>query len=79
MFDAIHEVLLGPVAREGYHHESLGNTAVVRTIQRYIADHRVIFDDIARRARLVEVLALFSEVGWAEALKLIYDLPDLLR
>lgn len=79
VFDAIHEVLLGPAAREGYHHESLGNSAVVRTIQRYIADHRVIFDDVARRARLVEVLAFFSEVGWAEALKLMYDLPDLLR
>lgn len=79
VFDAIHGLLLGPAAREGYHHESLGNTAVVRTIQRYIADHRVIFDDVARRARLVEILALFSEVGWPEALKLMYDLPELLR
>ncbi len=79
VFDAIHSVLLGSAAREGYHHESLGNSAVVRLIRRYIADYRSIFEDQARRTHLVEILQLFSDVGWAEALKLLYDLPDLLR
>ena len=79
MFDIVHEVLLGPAAREGYHHESLANSVVVRMIRRYIADHRSIFDDPARRARLVAILAVFSDVGWPDALKLMYDLPDLLR
>jgi hypothetical protein len=48
-------------------------------ITRYIADHRSIFEDNERRAALVEILRLFSEVGWSEALRLLYDLPDLLR
>ena len=35
--------------------------------------------DDTRRAALVEILRLFSDVGWSDALKLLYDLPDLLR
>lgn len=79
VFGAIHSILFGRGEAEGYHHESLGNTAVVRIVRRYIADHRDIFDDEGRRAGLVEILQLFSEVGWTEALRLLYDLPDLLR
>ena len=47
-------------------------------ITRYIADHRSIFEVDTRRAALVEILRLFSDVGWSDALKLLYDLPDLL-
>lgn len=79
VFTAIHVILTGVGAEEGYHYESLGNTAVVKVVKRYIADHRSIFDDPKRRAMLVEVLQLFSEVGWTDALRLLYDLPDLLR
>ncbi len=73
VFDIVHNVLLGSAAREGYH-ESLANSVVVRAIRRYIVDHRSIFDDSDRRARLVAILALFSDVGWSDALKLIYGL-----
>jgi hypothetical protein len=79
VFDALHALLTGSATREGYHHESLAAPVIVRMVKRYIADHRSIFEDDARRARLVEVLRLFSDVGWADALKLLYDLPDLLR
>lgn len=79
VFDALHALLTGSAAREGYHHEGLAAPVIVRMIKRYIADHRSIFEDDARRARLVEILRLFSDVGWSEALKLLYDLPDLLR
>lgn len=79
VFEAIHAILLGPGEQEGYQHESLANSAVVRIVRRYIADYRGIFEDAERRARLVGILQLFSEVGWTEALKLLYDLPDLLR
>lgn len=79
VFESVHQILFGRGREEGYHFESLGNTAVVRIVQRYIADHRSIFEDEGRRARLVEILRLFSEVGWAEALKLLYELPELLR
>ncbi|MCO4053186.1 MAG: ATP-binding protein [Bosea sp.] len=79
VFDALHALLTGPAAREGYHHEGLAAPVIVRMITRYIADHRSIFEDDTRRAGLVEILRLFSDVGWSDALKLLYDLPDLLR
>lgn len=79
VFMAIHAILTGPGAEEGYQFESLGNTAVVKVVRRYIADHRGIFEDPERRAKLVEILQLFSEVGWSEAIRLLYELPDLLR
>ncbi|MCJ2031329.1 ATP-binding protein [Methylobacterium sp. J-043] len=79
VFNALHALLTGPAAREGYHHESLAAPVIVRMITRYIADHRSIFEDDTRRAALVEILRLFSDVGWSDALKLLYELPDLLR
>lgn len=79
VFAALHYVLTGPAAREDYHYEDLASSVIVRMITRYIADHRSIFEDNERRTALVEILRLFSEVGWPEALRLLYDLPDLLR
>lgn len=79
VFETIQSLLLGHGKEEGYHFESLGQKAVVQIVRRYIADHRAIFDDDGRRARLVEVLRLFSDVGWPDALRLLYSLPDLLR
>lgn len=79
VFDRLVDLLVGPASREGYHFESLGSDALVRLVRRYLADHREVFEDPGRRARLVEVLELFSGAGWPEALKLLYELPDLLR
>lgn len=79
VFTAIHAVLTGPGAEEGYQFESLGSTAVVKVVRRYIADNRSMFEDPERRTKLVEILQLFSEVGWPEAIRLLYELPDLLR
>ncbi|MBW5434539.1 ATP-binding protein [Bradyrhizobium canariense] len=79
VFDALHALLVGAGAREGYHYEGLAAPVIVRMITRYIADHRSMFEDDARRARLVQILRLFSDIGWPEALKLLYDLPELLR
>ncbi len=79
VFDALHALLRGPAAAEGYHYEGLAAPVIVRMITRHIADHRAIFEDDARHSGLVEILRLFSDVGWPEALKLLYELPDLLR
>lgn len=79
VFDAIHALLLGQAKREGFQFETLGQSAVIRIVRRYLADHRAIFEDEGRRGKLVEILQLFSDVGWSQALKLLYDLPDLLR
>lgn len=79
VFRSIHAILFGRGEEQGYHNESLGNTVVVRIVQCFIADHRIMFEDEDRRVELVAILELFSEVGWPEALKLLYELPDLLR
>lgn len=79
VFDVIHHILLGRGEAEGYQNESLGNTAMVRIVGRYIADHRSLFEDDLKRGHLIAILQLFSEVGWTDALRLLYDLPDLLR
>lgn len=79
VFDKIAELVVGPAASDGYHYESLALDTVARLVRRYLADYRAVFDDTSRRARLVSVLELFSNAGWPEALKLLYELPDLLR
>lgn len=79
VFDRIAELLLGPAACDGYQFESLAETALVRLVQRYLADYRSVFVDNARREQLVQVLELFSRAGAPEALRLLYELPDLLR
>ena len=79
VFTAIHAILTGPGTDEGYQFEILGCSAVVNVVKRYIADHRGIFENPERRAMLVEILQMFSEVGWPDAIKLLYELPDLLR
>jgi hypothetical protein len=79
VFDAVHGILHGAGRNSGYQLEDLGSAAVVKLVTLYIADHRSIFDDESRRARLVAVLRLFSEAGWPEALRLLHDLPELLR
>ncbi len=79
VFDRISDLLLGPAASDGYQFESLAETALVRLVQMYLADYRSVFSDNARRERLVKVLELFSRAGAPEALRLLYELPDLLR
>lgn len=79
VFDRIANILLGPAAADGYQFESLGLDSLVKLVRLYLADFREIFDDAARRHTLVAVLELFSSAGWPEALKLLFELPDLLR
>lgn len=79
VFDRIANILLGPAAEDGYQFESLGLNSLVKLIRRYLADYRDMFADGDRRQKLVEVLELFSSAGWPDALKLLFELPDLLR
>ncbi len=79
IFDKTWSVLLGRGAAEGYHFESLAVGELVRLVERYLADYRVLFEDRDRRRKLVDIIDLFANVGWPKALKLLYDLPDLLR
>jgi hypothetical protein len=79
VFDHIAAILTGPGVTENYQFEALGADALVALVRVYLADYRSIFENSDRRARLVTVLEIFSAVGWPDALKLLYELPDLLR
>jgi hypothetical protein len=79
VFDHIASILTGPAVAENYQFEALGAEVLVSLVRVYLADYRAIFEDPARRAQLVAVLESFSSAGWPDALRLLYELPDLLR
>jgi hypothetical protein len=79
VLDRIAKILLGPAAEDGYQFEYLGMDSLVKLVRRYLADHRDVFENRDRRRKLVEVLELFSSAGWPQALKLLFELPDVLR
>lgn len=79
VFQKVHHIVLGQGASQGYHFESLGIDEVVKIVELYLADHRRLFDSPEQRQKLIQMIQLFAEVGWSKALKLLYDLPELLR
>ena len=79
VFARLSDAIRGQGAAAGYQFESLGSDVLVKLVRTYLADHRSIFDVEERRTRLVEMLELFASAGWPEALRLLYDLPELLR
>jgi hypothetical protein len=78
-FDLISEALLRTTGVAKYQHESLGADLFVRLVGRFLADYRFLFDDEARRTKLIDCVALFVEAGWPEARRLFQSLPDLLQ
>jgi hypothetical protein len=52
---------------------------VVKLFGRFLADHRPLFDQPARRQTLVTCLDAFIEAGWPSARRLLYRLPELLQ
>ncbi|WP_375743340.1 ATP-binding protein [Corallococcus interemptor] len=79
VFDRATKLLLGSAASHGYQFETLALGSLVKMIRLYLSDHREIFEDTTRRQALIAALDLFSSAGWPDAMKLLFDLPDLLR
>lgn len=79
MFDMVAHALLGAGKAHGYQFESLGADRVVEIVGRFLADNRNIFEDDARRHKLIECLDAFIEAGWPSARRLLYRLPELLQ
>jgi hypothetical protein len=72
--------LLQRAAETGYQQEQLAMHVVVSIVERYLADYRDLLEgDEACRNAVVEILDLFIEAGWAEALRLAFRLGDLFR
>lgn len=64
----------------GYQYDRIGASFMVGVVQRYLAEHRSIFQtDDAARGALVEVLDTFVAAGWPDATRLTYQLGSVYR
>jgi hypothetical protein len=79
VFDLAAHALLNAGRKQGFQFESLGADRFVEVIGLFLADHREIFDDNARRDQLVACLEAFVDAGWPAARRLLYRLPELLQ
>ncbi|WP_237151858.1 hypothetical protein [Oryzibacter oryziterrae] len=78
-FDLIAEAMLRTTGVARYEHESMGAKLLVDLVGLYLADYRFVFDDEARRSKLIDCVAVFVEAGWPEARRLFQSLPELLQ
>jgi hypothetical protein len=78
VFDLVAHALLNAGRKWGYELEALGADRFVNVVGVFLADHREIFKDSARRDNLIACLDAFVEVGWPSARRLLYRLPELL-
>ncbi|MGJ1384937.1 hypothetical protein ACR782_01955 [Sphingobacterium spiritivorum] len=76
-FNLISEAMLRTSGVAKYEYEPMGAKLFVKLVGLYLADHRYIFSDQQRRAKLVDCLAVFVDAGWPEARRLFQNLPDL--
>ena len=58
---------------------ALGFLLGYKFIGLFLADHRQLFVDDARREKLIGCLDAFMEAGWPAARRLLYRLPELLQ
>ena len=78
-FDLFSAAMMRATGVGQYQHEGMGAELFVSLVGCYLADYRHLFDDEARRRRLVDCITLFVEAGWPAARRLFHNLPDLLR
>jgi hypothetical protein len=69
----------GPAAQEAYQHELIAAGSIVKFVRWLLADYRSICAKSATRGRLIRILGTFVDAGWPETMRLMWELPDLLR
>lgn len=79
LFKRMASFLTGPAAQEYYQGEQLAAKDLVEFVRMLLADYRPLFSDPAQRDRLLDILSLFADAGWPEAMRLLWELPELLR
>jgi hypothetical protein len=80
VFRLVSRALLSGGKAGGYQFESLGIAVFVRIVRRYLAEFRFVFTlDKECRSGLIQSLDVFVEVGWPDARRLVYELPEMLR
>ncbi|ADC57542.1 conserved hypothetical protein [Klebsiella variicola At-22] len=70
---------LSHAKKSGFQNETLGMEQLVKMMGVFLADHKTIFEDENRRARLIESLDIFLAAGWPAARRLLYRLPELIQ
>ena len=78
VFELASHALLNGGKLHGFQFESMGADRFVEIVGIFLADHREIFNDQARRELLIKCLDAFVEAGWPQARRLLYRLPELL-
>ena len=63
-----------------YQFESIGSNLLVKLVERYLAEYRVIFrDNLACLQPLIKVLGIFVKTGWPSAHRLTYRMEEVFR
>jgi len=66
--------------KSGLQYENMAADLVVKLVERYLAEYRMIFqDNYDCRRTLMELLDVFVQVGWPEAHRLTYRISDIFR
>jgi len=71
--------ILQSSTRRGYQNDTLGVDLLVKLVGIFLADHKEIFEDSARRAQLIDCLEIFMDAGWPAARRLLYRLPEFIQ
>jgi hypothetical protein len=77
-------VLIADVVRTGskygYQYESLAETVMVETVERYLAEYRPILREHPEcHTAIIDILDVFVQVGWPRAHQLAYRLGEIYR
>jgi hypothetical protein len=79
VFTLIHRCVMA-ASRDAIQHEFMAAELVVELVERFLADHRDLFQrDAALRSKLMDVLDLFVEAGWPQAHHLTFRLDEAFR
>lgn len=80
LLQLVFDAMLGGGAKGGYQFESLGADLIVKIARKYLADYTSLLSSSPKyRGSLLDVLNIFADTGWAEAKKLVYELPEAMR
>lgn len=71
--------ILQSSTRFGYQNDTLGVDLMVKLVGVFLADHKGIFENSARRTALIDCLEIFMDAGWPAARRLLYRLPEFIQ
>jgi hypothetical protein len=66
-------------SKDGYQYDSMAISEVVSLVERVLANHRTAVSGGEGLTHLLELLDLFADQGWPEALSLVWRLDEVYR